>query len=256
MRVFAIDDIHLPGGPRAKSMDRFGAVWHDHVARVRANWEDVARDDDVLLIVGDLSWAMTIDEAAEDLAWIRALRGTKIVIKGNHDFWWSGIGKVRAALGASVHALQYSHVVIGNVAFVGTRGWQCPGSIGSADATMQPGQPGENKDAGTFAYTEQDRKIHESEVGRLQLALAGLARSGEKFEKLVVMLHYPPMNPEHDPSGFTAAIDAAKADVCVHGHLHSPEWIKTAFEGVRGTARYHCVSADAVEMRPRLILEA
>ncbi len=251
MRFFAIGDIHLPGGPRAKTMDRFGDVWLGHAERFRANWAEIARDDDVLLIAGDLSWAMTMDEAADDLRFIRELRGTKVVIKGNHDFWWSGIAKVRGALAPTVHALQYSHVVIGGVAIVGTRGWQCPGSLGSADATMQ----GEDSDAGSFAYTEQDKKIYESEVGRLKLALDGLARGGERFEKSIVMLHYPPMNPEHEPSGFTERIDAARADVCVHGHLHTPQWIRTAFEGVRGATRYHCVSADAVLMRPRLVLE-
>ncbi len=250
MRVYAIGDVHLPGGPRAKGMERFDPVWTDHPRVIAERWNDAARDDDVLLIVGDLSWAMTIEEARDDLAWIDGLRGTKVVVKGNHDFWWKSIGKVRAAFGESVHALQYDHVVLGPVAFVGTRGWQCPGSIGSADL-MHDGKAA----AGTTTYTEQDRKLYEREVGRLKMAFERLEKSGASWERLVCLLHYPPMNPEHEPSGFTELIDRFGVDVCVHGHLHGAASIATAFEGRRGRTEYHCVSADAVRMAPRRLLE-
>lgn len=250
MRVFAIGDPHLPGGPQAKTMDRFGEHWIDHAARIEASWSAEARDDDALILAGDLSWAMTLEEARDDLAWIRGLRGRKVVIRGNHDFWWSGIGRVRAALGESVHALQQDHVVLDGVAFVGTRGWQCPGTIGSADLMVEPG----DRDAGTSRYTEQDRKIYEREVGRLKLGLEGLRRSGAAYDRLVVVVHYPPMNPAHEPSGFTALMDEHGVDVCVHGHLHGEASIATAFEGVRGKTTYHCVSADAVRMSPRRVL--
>jgi predicted phosphohydrolase len=249
MRLFAIGDVHLPGGPRNKPMDRFGEVWRDHVAVVEANWRAVARPDDVLLVVGDLSWAMNLEEAREDLAWLRGLPGHVVVIRGNHDFWWSGIGRVRAAL-APVTALQQSHVVFGGVAIVGTRGWQCPGSAGSADSMVDR----DGGDAGSFVYTAADRTIYEREVVRLELGLEALARAKVDYDRLVVALHYPPMNPEHEPSGFTELIDAHGADVCVHGHLHGERAIATAFEGVRGRTTYHCVSADAVKMVPRQIL--
>jgi len=256
MRLFAIGDVHLPGGPRDKSMDRFGDVWTDHVTQVKSNWDRMASDDDVLMIVGDLSWAMTMDEARVDLQWIAALRGRKVVIRGNHDFWWSGIGKVRAAFGAlgigagPVTALQHDHVVIDRIAIVGTRGWQCPGSMGSADVMVESG----DGDAGSSSYTAQDEKIYLREVGRLRLGLEGLERSGDEYDTLVVALHYPPMNPAHEASGFTELLDEFGADFCVHGHLHGAEAIATAFEGVRGATTYHCVSADAVRQRPRRIV--
>jgi predicted phosphohydrolase len=156
---------------------------------------------------------------------------------------------VRRAL-APIVALQHDHVVIDGVAIVGTRGWQCPGSAGSADITVER----EGDSAGTKTYTEHDRQIYESELVRLKLAFDGLAKSGDRYERLIVALHYPPMNPEREPSGFTALIDAHGADACVHGHLHGAESIATAFEGVRGRTTYHCVSADAVRMVPRRIL--
>lgn len=248
MRIFAIGDIHLPGGPQQKPMDRFGPIWRDHVAVVERNWRALAQADDVLLIVGDLSWAMKIDEAAEDLAYLKRLPGKVVVIRGNHDFWWSGIGRVRQAL-APVIALQQDHVVIDGVAIVGTRGWQCPGSRGSADAMVEA----PNAESGSFHYSEQDRKIYEREVGRLKLGLETLKRSHLSPRALIVALHYPPMNPEHEPSGFTALLDQHEVDVCVHGHLHGEEWIATAFQGRRGRTMYHCVSADAVAMVPRQI---
>lgn len=245
-RLFAIGDVHLPGGPRNKPMDRFGEVWTDHVPRVAAEWSRIGTADDVLLLCGDLSWAMTVEEAQSDLAWIQALVGRLVVIKGNHDFWWSGIGKVRRALGPRVTALQHDHVIVGGIAIVGTRGWQCPGSAGSADVMAET--------AGPASYTADDEKIYLREVERLRLGLQGLLRSGHAYDRLVVALHYPPMNPEHQPSGFTALIDEFGADVCVHGHLHGAAAIATAFEGVRGATTYHCVSADAVRMVPRQIV--
>ncbi len=251
MRLFAIGDPHLPGGPQGKTMDRFGAVWVDHQTRIREAWQALAQEDDLLLIVGDLSWAMNLEEAADDVRWIAALPGRKIVIRGNHDYWWSGITKVRAAFGPTVHALQADYVVLDGVAIVGTRGWQAPGSAGSADAMVEK----ESRNEGSFTYTEHDQKIYDREVGRLALGLDKLAKSGEAHETLVVALHYPPMNPEHEPSGFTELCDRHGVDHCVHGHLHGRS-IKTAFEGVRegGKTRYHCVSADAVRMTPRRLL--
>lgn len=230
-------------------MDRFGEAWVDHATRIERAWTDLGTEDDVLILAGDLSWAMTVEEAKDDIAWMRGLVGKKVLIRGNHDFWWSGIGKVRAALGESMYPLQHDHVVLERIAFVGTRGWQCPGSIGSADMMV-------DKDgaAGTSSYTAQDQKIYDREVGRLRLGLQGLRKSGEAFDKLVVVLHYPPMNPAHEASGFTDLIDEFEADVCLHGHLHGEASIATAFQGVRGRTTYHCVSADAVKMIPRQVL--
>lgn len=248
MRIFAIGDIHLPGGPRAKPMDRFGEIWRDHGSVVARNWREIARDDDVLLIVGDLSWAMKLEDATADIEFMRSLPGRVIVIRGNHDFWWASIGKVRKAL-APVVALQQDHVIVGDVAIVGTRGWQCPGSRGSADAMSDSAHP----EAGSAQYSAEDRKIYEREVGRLKLGLENLVRSGAPHRTRIVMLHYPPMNPEHEASGFTELLDRYEVDICVHGHLHGAEWIATAFQGRRNRTTYHCVSADAVAMRPRLI---
>jgi len=246
MRLFAIGDIHLPGGPQGKTMDRFGEVWRDHPARIREHWADLHREGDVLLIAGDLSWAMTLEEARADLAWIESLPGRKVLIKGNHDYWWKSIKQVRAAFGPGVSALQRDHVVLDGLAIAGTRGWQPPGGEGLVDPIAPEGPP---------AYTEQDEKIYRREVHRLRLSLEQLERSGAAYDRLVVALHYPPMNSRHEPSGFTELLDRHGADLCVHGHLHGPEALAFAFEGRRRRTVYHCVSADHVDMRPRLLLD-
>ncbi len=250
MRLFGIGDLHLPGGPRAKGMERFGPAWQDHAARLAAAWQELARPDDVLLLAGDLSWAMNLEEARADLAWIEALPGRKVIIRGNHDFWWSAVSRVRRALGPSVVALQHDHVLIEGTAIVGTRGWQCPGSLGSADLMA------EETPAAPAAYSESDRRIYQREVERLRLGLEGLRRSGASWRRLVVLLHYPPMNPERQESGFTRLLDQHGADLCVHGHLHGAAAHLTAFEGRRLNTEYRCVSADRVAMRPALVLEA
>lgn len=225
-------------------MDRFGEVWREHARKIRENWGELYQDGDLLLIVGDLSWAMNMGDARDDIEWIASLPGRKVILKGNHDYWWGSINRVREAFGPTVFALQRDHVVIERLAIVSTRGWTCPGG-------SQPADPVGGGEA--HPYTEQDAKLYRREVGRLKLSLESLQKSGETYDQLVVALHYPPMNPDHEPSGFTELIDRSRADMCVHGHLHGEESIATAFEGRRGETVYHCVSADAVKMVPRVL---
>ena len=97
MAVFAISDLHLPGGD-TKPMDVFGEHWKDHFEKISADWNDRVTARDIVLLPGDLSWAMSLEDAKPDLQAVGALPGRKIILRGNHDFWWSGIGRVRAAL--------------------------------------------------------------------------------------------------------------------------------------------------------------
>jgi uncharacterized protein len=223
-------------------MSIFGENWRDHDRKIAENWQAIARPDDLLLIVGDISWAMRLEEARPDLEYIARLPGRKLMIKGNHDYWWSSKKKVSKMAGETIDLLQADSILIGKIAIAGTRGWQCPGAQSSADMMD------ERKERG---YTEEDRKIYEREVGRLKLALESLR--GKSFEHLIVMLHYPPVNSMHEPSGFTALIDAYPVDVCVYGHLHG-ESMKNAFNSTLNRTRYQLVSADNVDFTPLQIL--
>jgi predicted phosphohydrolase len=123
MRVFAIGDPHLSHF-KSKPMDIFGENWRDHDKQIMENWNAIAADDDILILAGDLSWALKLEEFLPDLEYIAALKGRKILIKGNHDLWWSSPSKVRKILPSGVDILQHESIVINGVAFVGTRGSQ------------------------------------------------------------------------------------------------------------------------------------
>ncbi len=231
MRIFAIGDLHLEGGT-GKTMERFGEQWRNHDKKIFSSWERIGRDDDLLLVVGDSSWAMRMAEAQADLDRIGSMKGTKILFKGNHDYWWQSPAKMSRVLHPSIKIIQGNSLIINRVAVAGTRGWVCPN-----DAYFKP----------------QDEKIYEREVLRLKNALDSLKGSEADFDSLIVALHYPPTNNRHEPSGFTELIDAHHADACVYGHLHG-ESIKTALTGWRGNAYHYLVSADSVDFAPTEII--
>jgi len=228
MRVFAIADPHLSGA-KPKPMDIFGPNWTGHPEVFFARWRDTVDDEDLVLVPGDISWAMTLDEAMVDLEAIAALPGTKVLLRGNHDYWWPSIGKLRAALPTKMYALQNDALLIDDVVIAGTRGWTCPGS---------------------FEFTEQDEKIYSRELERLKLSLEkARALKGKRF---VVMLHYPPTNVRLEPSGFTELIGEAQLDHLVFGHIHGET--KLELPTIAGVD-IHFVAADALNFVPKLLFE-
>ena len=227
MRVFAIGDMHLEG-ETGKTMDRFGENWRNHDRKIFESWEQIGRDDDLLLIVGDTSWAMRFDEAMPDLERVARMKGTKALFKGNHDYWWQSVSKMSRALDPSIKIVNASSLIINRIAIAGTRGWVCPN-----DSYFKP----------------HDEKIYQREVGRLKDALESLRGRANEYDFLITALHYPPTNDRHEPSGFTDLIDAHGADACVYGHLHGDS-VKTALTGLRNQTFHYLVSADAVDFRP------
>ena len=121
MKIFAIADLHLPA--QKKPMDIFGAHWERHFERIAQDWRARVAVEDVVLLPGDLSWAMTLGEAREDLDAIGALPGRKLLLRGNHDYWWSSISRVRDALAPGMFAIQNDAVFLGGALFAGSRGW-------------------------------------------------------------------------------------------------------------------------------------
>lgn len=241
MRIFAIGDLHLSNA-KPKPMWVFGENWRDHDKKIAENWHTIAKSDDVLLIAGDISWAMRLEDAQADLDYISHLPGHKIILKGNHDYWWPSKSKLRSLLPSSIDILQADSLIIDDIAIVGTRGWQCPGDESSADIMCE--------DAPKFVYTKEDEKIYLREVARLKQAFESLGK--KSYKNLIVALHYPPMNYQHEESGFTKLIDSYKTDVCIYGHLHG-ESINKAFNGLRQKTTYRLVSADSVNFSPKQI---
>ena len=222
MRLFSVGDLHLPGG-QEKPMDVFGPQWDEHFQKISKSWTEQVKPEDVVLIPGDISWAMTLEDAVPDLKAIACLPGKKVLIRGNHDYWWNGIRRVRAAMPEDMFALQQDALDLENFVVCGTRGWIIP------------------SEEDPLSY--QDEKIYRRELARLDLALAASRRIGGE-KPLVVMLHFPPLFQNLRNSGFTERMEKAGVKICVYGHLHGAG-ITAGFCGEQGGVRYELTSCDS-----------
>lgn len=223
MRLFAIGDLHLPGG-QEKPMDVFGDHWEGHFGRIAQDWRARVTEDDVVLIPGDTSWAMQLRDAVPDLVAIGELPGRKLLIKGNHDYWWGGIGQVRRALPEGMMAIQHDAVDLGGVVVTGTRGWTFP--------TEEAPLP------------EEDERIFSRELIRLELAL-NAAQKAAAGRPIVLMLHYPPLYQTERDTAFTRLIGKYPVHTVAYGHLHGAG-IRAGFTGAWNGVRYMLVSCDAL----------
>ncbi len=230
MKVFGIADLHLSDSGE-KPMDIFGPEWENHDAKIAENWRKVVGPRDIVLIPGDLSWAMKLDEAQPDLQFIDQLPGEKYFIRGNHDYWYSSPSKVRRATGDSMHLIRFDAAVRDGLAICGVRGWPWPG--------MSEYDP------------EEDEKYWNRAQHRFQLSLNSLAEL--EWDEAIAMFHYPPLDHEHTSELCHMAADAGISRV-IYGHVHG-DYTEEAFEGERDGITYRCVSADNIDFRPVLISE-
>ena len=229
MALYAIGDTHLSLRSN-KPMDVFGDHWKDHVAQIFSNWRERVGDEDVVLIPGDLTWAMQLSDAVPDLVAIGALPGRKLISKGNHDYWWKSSSKLEARY-PGMRFLKNDFDTYGDWAVCGTRGWLCPNDV---------------------RFTEQDKKIYEREQVRLRLSLDAAMRKGA--EKIILMMHYPPMNDKKEDSAFTEIFKEYPIRKVVYGHLHGETSHATGFEGERYGIEYELVAADYLDFCPKRIL--
>ena len=245
MNVFAIGDLHLPGAQN-KSMDVFGPKWEGHADRIAADWDARVRSEDLVLVPGDISWAMRLPQAEADLVWLAERPGSKVLIRGNHDYWWQSIKKVREALDATCHALQNDVLTAGNgcIAVAGARLWSLPG-IGFGDI-LDLDSPGEQEGERVAARDrEADEKIVARELHRLGLSLAQLP---EGPTRRLVMLHFPPTASDLRPTAVTDLLERHNIEVCVFAHLHNVR-DGARFEGEARGVRYMLVSSDYLGFR-------
>lgn len=224
MKIFAISDLHISTNTN-KPMDVFGGNWVGYLEKIYADWESKVSDDDLVLIAGDISWAMSIDDAVKDISTFAALKGKKIIIKGNHDYWWSGIGKVRDSLPESVYALQNDSIKIGDVVICGSRGWTVPGAPD---------------------FTEQDMKLYKRETERLKLSLSSAKKLAENGEKIIAMIHYPPFNVRRESSAYTDVFEEFGVDSVIYGHLHGKDVRADKFL-IKNGIKYYLTSCDLVD---------
>lgn len=208
-------------------MDVFGPQWAGHPEAFFGEWRATVAEGDLVLIPGDISWAMRFEEAMIDLRAIAALPGEKVLLRGNHDYWWPSVTKLRSALPPGMYAVQNDALLLHGVVIGGTRGWLCPGSPG---------------------FGPDDRRIYDREVARLRLSLTAMAALHGRYR--VAMLHFPPTNPRGEPSGFTTLLAEAGLDAVVYGHVHGTLPLPAT---PLGAARVEPVAADRLAFRPLLL---
>ncbi|HSP76945.1 MAG TPA: metallophosphoesterase [Myxococcaceae bacterium] len=244
MRLFAIGDTHLPS-TRNKDMHRFG--WAEHPLPLQRAWDEKVRPEDVVLVVGDISWATRPSEVLEDLKWLDERPGRKVLVRGNHDYWWGSsatrLRKLLAPYPTLEGFLFNSAVVMGPWLIAGSRLWTAP------EAPPMPG--------GEMGDEQADQNYIEHETKRLAASLA----DAEKKERespvpltRVVAVHFPPVYANEKPTVFSEPIEAFRPKVCVYGHLHAGG-IPAGFTGERAGVRYVLASCDAAGFSPVLLDE-
>lgn len=223
MNVYAISDLHL-SATADKPMDIFGGNWEGHFEKIKSDWLSTVQEDDVVLICGDISWAMKMEDALVDLRSLAELPGKKVFIRGNHDYWWSGITRLReAAPNDSFIFLQTDAVKIGRFVFVGSRGWTCPGSPD---------------------FTEQDQKLYLREAERFRLAFAVADKLLEEGDQKIALVHYPPFSLKNQSTLFTELFEKNGVKKAVFGHIHGAAYFPLKTE--KNEIEYFLTSCDKV----------
>ncbi len=227
MSVYAIGDTHLSFSVN-KPMDIFKG-WNDYAQKLEKNWQKLIEKDDTVIINGDISWAMSLEEAEKDFEFLNNLNGTKIISKGNHDYWWNTVTKMENFCKKkgfeTIKFLHNNAYRIGDISIAGTRGW-------FFDAEK------ENVD-----------KVMARECARLQRSIDEARKLGGE---IVVFLHYPPTSILRDCEPIMSVLKNNDISRCYYGHLHGGA-IKTALNGTKNGIDFRLISADYLSFCPLLI---
>ncbi len=230
MKVFAISDLHLSIN-NPKPMDIFGPVWEGYIDKIFEDWKEKVTDEDIVLLAGDFSWAMKLEETKQDFNLLSTLPGKKVIIRGNHDYWWKSISAVRDILPSGFYAIQNDAIKFEDIIICGTRGWTVPER--------------------NTEQTEENKKIYDREVLRLELTLQAADKLRNNGEKIICMMHYPPTNFTKDDSDFTRLIEKYKVNKVVFGHLHGLKKVENNF--IKNGIPYFLTSCDMTENKLTLI---
>ncbi len=226
MAIYAISDLHLSLGTD-KPMDIFG--WGDHVSKIKENWLKKITDEDYILMPGDLSWGINMQETDADFDFIDKLPGNKILSKGNHDYWWSTRNKFDKHCSekgyTTINVLHNNAIDLGQYTVCGTRAW---------------------KSQDDDSFNKEDSKIYNRELARLKLSLEEGKKTGKE---IIVMLHYPPFDYQHKPNEFSKIIKEYGVKICIYGHIHSryeQAWKNEKIDGIQ----YYLVSSNIIGFDP------
>ena len=230
MKIYAMSDLHLSEAS-GKSMDVFGPRWENHTEKMKQNWDALLNEEDVIIISGDVSWGLKLNEAIPDFQWIHERPGRKVITKGNHDLWWTSLTKMNR-LFDDICFVQGNCVVLGDTAICGTRGWGLK--------YLEP------------EWTEHDEKIYRREQLRMKLALDAAASSGAS--RIILSLHYPPTDRRGRTTDFTRIIEQYDVTCVLYGHIHGEDALYHAYNGRKNGIEYRLMSSDCLAFRPERIL--
>lgn len=233
MKFFAISDLHM-STTSPKPMDIFGSKWVDYLEKIKEDWNAKVCDEDVVLIGGDISWAMDLPDAITDIDTLSSLKGKKVFVRGNHDYWWKSISRVRASLPDGFYALQNDSVKFGNVIICGSRAWSVEGSPD---------------------FKESDRKIYLREVERLKLALKDAEKIKQDGDEIWCLIHYPPFNVKRENSLFTELFESYGVKKVIYGHLHGKD-SRADLKVVKNGIEYLLTSCDLIDNKLIFIKES
>ena len=230
MALFAISDLHLPLGVN-KPMDVFGRDWENYVEKLKENWQANVKNEDTVVMPGDFSWAMHLRDSQADFEFLQALPGRKILLRGNHDYWWDTLSKLERFKTEkkldSVYFLQNNYFVYENTAICGTRFWNCPGIA---------------------ALNEEDEKIYKRELIRCGLTLE--KAKGDGFDEIIFFTHYPPVSREGNvDKEFCEIMKKYGVRHVIYGHIHGNQK-RFAFVGEYDSIKFDLVSCDFLSFLP------
>ncbi|WP_373212494.1 metallophosphoesterase [Ruminococcus sp. 5_1_39BFAA] len=231
MALYAMGDFHLSFQVN-KPMEVFGAEWKNHVKRIEKNCNKKIRPDDTLVITGDHSWGRNLDECREDLAFIEALPGRKILLRGNHDMFWDAkkTDKLNEMFQGRLEFLQNNFYAYGDHALVGTKGYCYEG-----------------KDT-----IEHFLKIRDRELERLKVSFDQAVAAG--YHRFIMFLHYPPTSIGEMSSPFTEMAEQYGAEKVIYSHCHGQKRYDDSFKGYVNGIEYKLVSGDYLKFKPELVL--
>lgn len=228
MSIYAISDLHLSLGTE-KPMDIFKG-WDNYVDKLKLNWQNMVGDSDTVVIAGDISWAMTLEESLNDFRFLDVLPGKKIILKGNHDYWWATVKKVEEFFKKhqinSISLLHNSGVEVEDVCICGTRGWLYNSG------------------------TESDLKVLKREAGRLERSL-DVADKAKR--QPLVFLHYPPVYGACESEDIINILVERNIDTCYYGHIHGGKFSKKLKTGLYKGVNLEIISCDYLDFCPKCI---
>ncbi len=242
MSLFVLGDTHLSLGVPGKPMDIFGG-WENYMTLIEQNWRRLVAPEDTVVLAGDISWGMTLEEARADFAFLHSLPGTKIILKGNHDYWWNSMKKMTDFFAAngfdSLQILHNNCYRYEGAAICGTRGW-----------VNIPGETSPKGDAAGESVSG-DRKVLLREEQRLRVSLEAAKK---QRLKPIAFLHYPPIYWNNRNDLMLGTLHDFGVEDCYYGHLHGAQAHARAEKGSVDGIRYHLIAGDYLQFVPEKIL--